>query len=163
MTNESYNIRPIKLEDNQQIAARIREILIEFGAPKVGTAYEDKALDSLFETYLKPKSAYFIIENEQMILGGAGIAQLENCEENICELQKMYFAPTARGKGLGSKMIALCLEKAKEFGYDQCYLETLPYMESARKLYTRNGFKSLDAPVGDTGHYSCNMWMIKDL
>ena len=89
--------------------------------------------------------------------------KLQNSTENICELQKMYFAPEARGKGLGSKMMKICLDKAKEFGYEKCYLETLPYMEGARKLYTKVGFKSLDKPLGDTGHYSCNMWMLKKL
>ena len=75
----------------------------------------------------------------------------------------MYFLPIARGKGLGSKMISMCLNKAKEFGFDQCYLETMPYMDSARALYKKNGFVSLEKPKGNTGHYSCNVWMIKDL
>lgn len=100
---------------------------------------------------------------KKKILGGAGIAQLKNSTENICELQKMYFSPEARGKGLGSKMMKTCLQKAKKLGYEKCYLETLPYMKDARKLYRKVGFQSLDKPLGDTGHYSCNMWMIKTL
>ena len=75
----------------------------------------------------------------------------------------MYFLPEARGIGLGSKMMETCLQKAKEFGFEGCYLETLPYMEDARKLYRKAGFKDLDAPMGDTGHYSCNLWMLKNL
>ncbi len=75
----------------------------------------------------------------------------------------MYFLPEARGKGLGAQMIEKCLEKAKEFGFDQCYLETMPYMKAAKKLYQRNGFDFIDGPMGDTGHYSCNVWMIKKL
>lgn len=156
-------IREIQAKDNQQIATVIRDVLIEFGVPKVGTAYEDKALDIMFETYNKPTSIYFVIEHNNKIIGGAGIAQLDNYDGNICEFQKMYFLPEARGLGLGSKMITICLEKAKEFGFEKCYLETMPYMDSARALYKKNGFTSLDKPVGDTGHYSCNVWMIKDL
>lgn len=163
MSTDTYTIREIQPNDNQQIAIAIRSVLIEFGVPKVGTAYEDKALDMMFKTYNKPKSSYFVITNNKTILGGAGIMQLENTTENICELQKMYFSPEARGKGLGSKMMQLCLKKAQEFGFEKCYLETLPYMKGARKLYQKVGFTSLDAPLGDTGHYSCNMWMIKDL
>lgn len=163
MSTNSYTIREIQPNDNQQIAATIRAILIEFGVPKVGTAYEDKALDMMFETYNKPNSCYFVIANKYTILGGAGIMQLENSEENICELQKMYFSPEARGKGLGAQMMQVCLENGREFGFEKCYLETLPYMEDARKLYKETGFVSLDAPLGDTGHYSCNMWMIKKI
>ncbi|NQY44025.1 MAG: GNAT family N-acetyltransferase, partial [Legionellales bacterium] len=97
------------------------------------------------------------------VVGGAGISQLENTTDNICELQKMYFLPQARGKGLGARMMMNCLEKAKYLGYEKCYLETLPYMKSAVKLYEKTDFKVLDKPLGDTGHYSCSEWMIKEL
>jgi putative acetyltransferase len=156
-------IREITCDDDQQIAKVIRAVLIEFGVPKVGTAYADKALDEMTSYYDKPTSTYFVIDKEGEIIGGAGIAQLDNYDGNVCELQKMYFLPEARGIGLGSKMIEICLKKAKTFGFEQCYLETLPYMEDARKLYSKIGFKSLDKPMGDTGHYSCNLWMLKDL
>ena len=159
----SYTIREIQLNDNQKLAKVIREVLIEFGVPKVGTAYEDTALDKMYETYNSRKSCYFVIMNAQEIVGGAGIMQLQNSDENICELQKMYFSPEARGKNLGFEMMDICLQKAREFDYEKCYLETLPYMKSARKLYKKTGFKPLNAPLGDTGHYSCNMWMLKTL
>ena len=131
--------------------------------PKVGTAYEDAATDLMFESYQKEKAVYFVIEKEGKIIGGAGISQLDNYDGNICEFQKMYFLPETRGLGLGTKLINACLKKAKEFGYEQCYLETMPYMTAAQALYKKNGFISLDKPVGNTGHYSCNVWMLKDL
>lgn len=163
MTHKGFTIREIQSKDNVKIAKAIREVLIEFGVPKVGTAYADTILDTLFEAYNVKKAIYFIIEKEGKIYGGAGIKQLANFEGNVCELQKMYFKPEARGIGLGSFMMQICLEKAKEFGFKQCYLETLPYMEGARKLYRKSGFKDLNAPMGDTGHYSCNLWMLKNL
>ncbi len=109
------------------------------------------------------KKAYFVVENENEIIGGAGISPLDNHEGNTCELQKMYFMPDARGKGLGSEMMTKCLEFAKQAGFDQCYLETLPYMDDARKLYRKVGFKSIAEPMGNTGHYSCTVWMLKKL
>ncbi|GGG42865.1 GNAT family N-acetyltransferase [Bizionia arctica] len=163
MSNNNIVIREITSEDNSQIAQVIREVLIEFGAPKVGTAYEDVSLDNMTEAYGNSASVYFVLENKGKIIGGAGIAPLENCEGNICELQKMYFLPEARGLGLGVKMMKKCLEFAKDFGYHKCYLETLPYMTDATKLYAKVGFESLDKPMGNTGHFSCNVWMIKEL
>jgi putative acetyltransferase len=163
MTSNNYILREIEQKDNEQIATVIRDVLVEMGAPKVGTAYEDKALDDMTATYSQTTSAYYVIEHDGKIIGGAGVAQLDNYDGNICEFQKMYFLSEARGLGLGSKMIAVCLEKAKELGFEKCYLETMPYMDSARALYKKNGFISLDKPVGDTGHYSCNVWMIKEL
>lgn len=163
MTSNNYILREIETKDNEQIATVIREVLIELGVPKVGTAYEDKALDDMTEAYNKSTSAYYVLEYNGKIIGGAGIAQLDNYDGNICEFQKMYFLPEARGLGIGSKMISICLKKAKELGFEKCYLETMPYMEAARALYKKNGFTSLDKPVGNTGHYSCNVWMIKNL
>jgi len=156
-------IREIEARDNIVVGNLIREVLSELGAPKVGTAYEDKCLDELSGVYSNLRAIYFVIEIEGEVVGGAGISQLENTTDNICELQKMYFLPHARGKGLGAKMIRRCLEIAKELGYEKCYLETLPYMKSAVKLYEKTGFKVLDKPLGDTGHYSCSEWMIKEL
>ena len=163
MNISEFQIRPIQQSDNEQIAIVIRKVLIELGVPKVGTAYEDESLDMMFQTYDKLNHQYFIVEKNEEILGGAGIAPLDNCEENICELQKMYFSPTIRGKGIGQKMIDTCINFAKQSSFDQCYIETMPYMKAAQKLYKKVGFKSISKPMGDTGHYSCNVWMIKDL
>ncbi|WP_299117943.1 GNAT family N-acetyltransferase [uncultured Winogradskyella sp.] len=163
MGKDTIVIREIEPQDNPEIAKAIRSVLIEFGVPKVGTAYEDTALDCMLETYDEPKKIYFVVVKGDEILGGAGISPLDNYDGNICELQKMYFMPDARGKGIGSKMMKKCLDYAKEAGFDKCYLETMPYMDDARKLYRKVGFESIDAPMGDTGHYSCSVWMLKDL
>ena len=163
MSNNEFIIREIQQKDNAALAKIVRTVILEMGAPTIGTAYEDKATDQLFETYQKEKAIYFVLEHNQKVVGGAGISQLDNFDGNVCELQKMYFLPEARGRGLGSKMIIICLEKAKEFGFESCYLETLPYMKDAVKLYKKNGFKNLDKPMGNTCHYSCDVWMIKNL
>jgi len=160
---KTYIIRPIQQKDNPQIARVIRDVLIEFGVPKVGTAFADKSLDSMFENYNSERRIYFVVEENGSIIGGAGVSPLDNFEGNVCELQKMYFSPQARARGIGSEIMEICLNKARALGFEQCYLETMPYMEDARKLYYKNGFENLDNPLGDTGHYSCNVWMIKNL
>ena len=159
----TLKIREIQPEDNQQVAEVVRTVLVEMGVPKVGTAYEDKALDDMFATYQHPRMNYFVVEEDGKVIGGAGIAPLIGLEEKICELQKMYFLPEARGKSLGAQMMDTCLKFGEAQGFEQCYIETLPYMESARKLYARSGFKSLEKPLGDTGHYNCTMWMIRNI
>jgi putative acetyltransferase len=160
---ESITIREIQKQDNVEIAAIVRNVLMEMGAPKVGTAYADPNLDSLFEVYAVPKAIYFVVENNGKIIGGAGIKQLDNSDENICELQKMYFLPEARGLGLGKKLMDFCLEKATEFGFESCYIETMTYMEAALKLYRKSGFEYLEQQIGNTGHNSCEVWMLKKL
>jgi len=160
---ETIRIREIQKHDNAQMASIVREVLTDFGAPKVGTAYADPYLDTLFEVYNIPRAVYFVVENEGKILGGAGIMQLENAEDSICELQKMYFLPEIRGLGFGTQLMDLCLEKARAFGFESCYIETMTSMDAALKLYRKSGFDYLEQPVGNTGHNSCELWMLKKL
>lgn len=160
---ENWVIRLIKKEDNQAVAELIRSVFDEMEIPKVGTAYEDPYLDLMFEEYNKLKSAYFVVENEGKIVGCAGIAPLENGDPKISELQKMYFLPETRGLGIGSKMMETCLDEARNFGFEKCYIETMPFMHAAQKLYKKSGFEYLDAPMGNTGHCSCPVWMLKVL
>jgi putative acetyltransferase len=159
----ALKIRKIQPEDNQEVAKVIRAVLVEMGVPKVGTAYEDKALEDMYATYDFPRMEYFVVENEGKIIGCAGIAPLKGLEEEVCELQKMYFLPEARGKGLGTQMMDTCLKFAKSKGFQKCYIETLPYMKDARKLYKKTGFQNLEKPLGDTGHYNCTVWMLIEL
>lgn len=160
-------IREIRQADNPHIAKAIRAVFTELfdprGVSKCGTAFEDPHLDHLFEEYQEDREVYFVIDKEGEILGGGGIKQLNNFEGNVCELQKMYFLPEARGLGLGAKMIQMCLDKARDFGFEHCYLETMTFMEDAQKLYLKNGFQYIDHPMGGTGHFSCPVWMLKKL
>ena len=156
-------IRLIEKKDNPQIAKVIRSVLEDFNVPKVGTAYADKSLDCMFETYQKQNAVYFVVEENDKIIGGAGVAKLDNYEGNVCELQKMYFLPEARGRGVGAQMMEFCLAKASEFGFEKIYLETMEYMTHAQKLYKQAGFEYIECAMGDTGHYSCPVHMLKTL
>jgi putative acetyltransferase len=160
---DNWSIRKIEKKDNQAVAELIRAVFDELNIPKVGTAYADPYLDLMFEEYSKPKSAYFVVESEGKIVGGAGVAPLENETEAICELQKMYFLPETRGLGIGSQMMEICLQAAKDFGFKKCYLETMPFMHDAQKLYKKVGFEFICSPMGSTGHTSCPVWMLKEL
>ncbi|MDP5000655.1 MAG: GNAT family N-acetyltransferase [Flavobacterium sp.] len=156
-------IREIQQKDNESIAKVIRNIFHELDAPKVGTAYADPILDTLYEVYQESRSVYYVVENEGKVVGGCGVAPLENGDATVCELQKMYFAPEIRGTGYAEKIIEMCLEFAKTEGFEICYLETLSFMTAAQKLYKRIGFENIDGPMGNTGHNSCEVWMTKKL
>ena len=163
MNSEGYVIRSIGPEDNAEMGTIVREVLVGAGAPCEGTAFGDPSLDAMYESYNHKDSRYWVVQGPEKILGGAGIAPLDGGSPETCELQKMYFRPEIRGLGLGSAMIKLALDTAKEMGYKQCYLETMPYMEAALSLYRKNGFRLLEQPMGCTGHTACQVWMVKDL
>ena len=156
-------IRPINESDNKPLAIILREVLIEMNIPKIGSAYEDPEIDNMYDSYKSSRSRYFVVEVNDQILGGAGINLLKDGDLDICELQKMYFHKSIRGRGIGDKMIELCLDFAIKSNFKKCYLETMPNMINAQKLYLKKGFNYIDGPLGDTGHYACPVWMIKTL
>ena len=156
-------IRPIELSDDTAIAAIIRAVMPEFGADGEGFAIHDAEVDAMSTAYARPHSAYFVVEVEDKIVGGGGVAPLEHGESDVCELRKMYFLPEARGLGAGHAMIARCLDAARAFGFKRCYLETLTGMDAAQALYRKHGFTPLCAPMGGTGHHGCDRWFIREL
>ncbi len=156
-------VRKIQREDNAAIASVIRNVLIEHNVPLVGTALSDPQVDLMFETYDKSGACYFVVEDDGKIVGGCGIDHLEGADETVCELQKMYFLKSARGKGLGKIIIENCLAFAKENNYKNCYLETMEYMKAAQKLYAKSGFEYIENRMGSTGHSSCPVFMLKKI
>jgi putative acetyltransferase len=160
---EKINIATIEPQDNSGLAEIIRGALAEFGANKPGTVYYDPTTDALFELFQTAGSIYFVAKEQGEIIGGAGIFPSNELPEGVCELVKMYLKKEVRGRGLGKLLIEKCLTTAKEMGYQKVYLETLPELRKAVSVYEKFGFRYLEAPMGDTGHFGCDVWMIKNL
>lgn len=159
----SIELRQIVPRDNATLASIIRESLTEFGADRPGTVYFDKATDNLFALFQTEQSRYFVAVASTKILGGGGIFPTSGLPEDTCELVKMYLLPEARGKGIGKLLINKCIEAAQEFGFKNMYLETLPELKKAVKVYEKSGFTYLDKPLGNSGHFGCDLWMMKKL
>mgnify|MGYP006141099243 CR=1 FL=1 len=156
-------IREIQFIDNSQIESVIKSIFIELQLPLTGTVYEDVETTRMFESYQEDKAVYFVVEDEGKVKGGSGIKVLDPNEASICELQKMYLSHEIRGKGYSKQLLEICLDAAKSMGYKQCYLETLSELKTAQKLYKQYGFEYLETSMGNTGHNSCGVRMIKTL
>lgn len=159
----NYLIRPIEPRDDAAVAAIIRKVMPEFGAVGEGFAINDPEVDWMHRAYSAPRSAYFVVESDGVVVGGGGVAPLSGGDADTCELRKMYFLPQARGLGAGAAMMARCLDAARDFGFRRCYLETLCGMDAAMRLYERTGFRRIPAPLGDTGHGGCNTFYLLHL
>lgn len=156
-------LRPATTEDDAAIAQVIRTVSAEYGlTADKGYSVADPTLDCLSQVYNQDGACYWVVEFDGCVMGGAGIAPLAN-NEKVCELQKMYFLPEIRGKGLAKRLALLALDTARALGYEHCYLETTALLEEAVKLYEKLGFVHLSAPLGNTGHDACEMPMIKQL
>ena len=156
----TFAIREIQPPDNAQLAAIIRQVLIEFGANRPGFAWADPELDTLSAAYAGKGSVYYVVTQQHAVIGGAGIAPFPCETPNLCELQKMYLLPASRGLGIGQTLMTKLLQTARTLGYHGCYIETFETMQGAIRLYEKSGFKALSEPLGNSGHGGCNRFYL---
>jgi len=156
-------IRKVKKEDNGFLAKMIRTVFDEYNAPKKGTVYSDPTTDNLFELFQMEKSLLWVAEIENEIVGCCGIYPTTGLPKQCAELVKFYLSASSRGKGIGKLLVEKSIESARELGYTELYLESLPEFSTAISMYERQDFLRLDQPLGESGHSTCNIWMLKEL
>lgn len=155
-------IREVEQRDNAAVEAIIRYCLKEYSGDHEGTAWCDPDLGRFSEIYGTPQMRYWVAEDETgTIVGGAGYSPLPG-RPGVCELQKMYTLPAARGTGVAHALVEKVLEEAGRH-YDLCYLETFGNMKRAQRFYEKHGFVRSDAPMGSTGHIACDVFFAKPL
>lgn len=156
-------IRKITPKDNPAVERIIKEVMPEFGASAPGFAIHDPDVLNMFQAYDAPRSVYLVCDVNGQVVGGGGIAPLKGGDANICELQKMYFLRSSRGKGYGNALLQACLRAAREFGYKNCYVETFHTMSQAIAVYEKSGFQQIPGALGNTGHFACDRFFLLDL
>lgn len=161
--NMNAYIRNIEPQDNPAIAKIIRDTLEEFDAAEPGTVYFEPTTDHLFEMFQIERSLYFTAFIGKKMVGGGGIYPTAGLPEDTCELVKLYLIPEARSIGLGKKLLQKCIKIAIEMNYQKMYLESRKKMIMAIPLYEKFGFNHLQKPIGENQHFTCNIWMLKEL
>ncbi len=82
----------------------------------------------------------FVINNDPQGSYQKGDWTREIAEGNYLVIHSLAIAPEMQGQGLGSKVVAFCIEEAKRHGYPAIRLDVVPDNEPAKKLYEKNGF-----------------------
>ncbi len=158
-----YSIREIQSQDNELLAQVIRTVLEEHGMNKPGTVYTDPTTDELYELFQTEKSVYYVVVLNNEIVGGCGIYPTNGLPEGCAELVKLYLRSDCRGLGLGKTLLDRCAETASKLGYRKLYLESMPELSKAVGLYESVGYEQISSPMGNSGHFACDLWMIKEL
>jgi putative acetyltransferase len=156
-------IRKIQSSDNRILAEIIRAVFIEHDAPQQGTVYSDPTTDDLFQYFQTKKATLFVAELNDKIVGCCGIYPTEGLATSCTELVKFYIQHSARGKGVGKALMEHSVSEALNLGYTEMYIESLPDFTKAVRIYEKQGFQRLKQPLGNSGHTTCNIWMLKQL
>jgi putative acetyltransferase len=163
MDTNAVTYRNIEERDNKELAELIRSVFREFGIARPGTVYFDPTTDNLYELLRTSGSVYWIAEENGVMAGGCGIYLTPGLPVGCAELVKFYLLPQWRGKGIGRTLMEKCIESARELRYKQLYLESLPELSKAVSMYVKSGFRHIPHAMGNSGHFGCNIWMVKDL
>lgn len=157
-----HKYREMTEADNEAVAALVRDNLKQFGLDIPGTVYFDDGLDRLSDFYGNHERKYFVVEDEDgKVIGGIGFARFGPMKDTA-ELQKLYLADSAKGSGLGYKLIELIEDKMREAGYKQSYLETHNNLQAAIHIYEKSGYKEIERPK-EVGHSTMNRFFLKAL
>lgn len=160
-------VRAIEESDGLQMKEIIVSSLKSLEIIGEGCTSEDKELNDLSSSFSGEDKKYCVVvdEGNGEVLGGGGFARLKGTDlkQGICEFQKFYFKEKIQGRGLGKKLLSCLIDRARNAGYKIAYLETHHKMEKAIKLYEKHGFKYLEKPMGNTGHYQRSFCMCKCL
>jgi putative acetyltransferase len=160
---KDVQIREVLRTDNEALSEMIRAVFVEHDAPRHGTVYSDPTTDNLFELFRKEGSILWVAVLADEIVGCCGVYPTRGLPEKHAELVKYYLASQARGKGIGKDLMQQCVASARLMGYTHLYLESLPHFAKAVNIYEKQGFLSLNQPLGNSEHPTCNIWMIKNL
>ena len=112
----------------------------------------DKELENPASKYGMPEGRLYLAYVGEKLAGCVGLKKLD--EEGQCELKRMYVRPQFRGNKMGDRLLDVIMQDAKEIGYKAMLLDTLPFLQSAIRMYQRRGFYEIpcynDSPIDST-------------
>jgi DNA-binding MarR family transcriptional regulator/GNAT superfamily N-acetyltransferase len=136
--NTSYVLRPPQAGDFGWIVHRQGAVYAE----EWGYNEEFEALAAgivaAFVQHLRPsKERCWIAEKDGEIVGSVFLVQKA---KTVAKLRLLLVEPSARGLGIGSRLIAECVRFAQRAGYRKITLWTQSELDAARRLYKKAGF-----------------------
>ena len=139
----------------------VRELFVEYtdmlvaGEPRfveyLGIQNFDQELKHLEKKYGMPSGRLYLLYVDDKLAGSVGIRKLD---KEKCELKRLYVKPEFRGQQLGELLLERMINDARRIGYKYMYLDTLPFLKTALKMYRRFGFEEIerynDSPIDNT-------------
>ena len=135
------DIRPADLPADLPV---VRELFREYvEALGIDLAFQDFAaeLQQLPGKYAPPQGRLLVAWDGGQPVGCVALRPLDGTR---CEMKRLYVRPAMRSIQLGRRLAERICDEARQAGYRQICLDTLPTMSSAIRLYMALGFHPIE-------------------
>ena len=102
-----------------------------------------KEVDALPGIYGPPSGEIILAKRGDHVLGCIALKALE--PPHTCEIKRLFVREQARGLGVGKALVEAAIQAARDLGYAEIKLDTLPQMQGAIALYKTCGFSPIAA------------------
>lgn len=144
MTASQVDITQVRAQAD---IASVRELFREY-AVSIGVDLEyqgfNAELGGLPGQYAPPSGELLLAKVNGEV---AGCIALRALDRSTLEMKRLYVRPSTRGTGLGKRLVEAAIAIARQGGYAELRLDTLPSMDAAQALYRTLGFIET-APYG---------------
>ena len=146
------NLRPLRPGDVGWIIHRQAVLYTqEYGWDWTYEGLASRILGAFVAEFDAFREAGWVAERGGAIVGT--IFLMKSDDPAIAKLRLLYVEPSARGAGVGRKLVATCIARARELGYRELTLWTNDILVAARRIYQAAGFRLIsEAPHHSFGH-----------
>jgi DNA-binding MarR family transcriptional regulator/N-acetylglutamate synthase-like GNAT family acetyltransferase len=149
---QNISLRPLRVGDLGWIVHR-QAVLYhqEYGWDWTYEGLASRILGAFVEEFDPAREDGWVAERGGAVVGS--IFLMKSDDPRIAKLRLLYVEPSARGAGVGRRLVATCIARARELGYRELALWTNDILVAARRIYQAAGFRLVsEAPHRSFGH-----------
>jgi GNAT superfamily N-acetyltransferase len=145
---DAYLLRPARPGDYGWVVSRHGALYAEeLGWDQAIEAYCARIVADYVDKRDPQRENAWIAEVEGVPVGSVFCVKRD---ETIAQLRLLLVEPSARGLGIGARLVEECIRFARQAGYRRMTLFTTERQQDAARIYARAGFTLTEQAVADT-------------